>query len=57
MVRIEEVKNRPALPYQVLLGDLIVALCPSRFTAMLVGGGLSYQIEAERQKLKLEIKK
>ena len=50
MIRIEKVKDRPALPYQVLLGDLVVALCPSAFTAMLVSGGLNHQIEFERKK-------
>ena len=50
IVRIEKVKDRPALPYQVLLGDLVVALCPSEFTAMLVAGGLNHQMEFERKR-------
>ena len=51
MVRIEK-SDRVSTPYQVLLGDLVVALCPSEFTANLVGGALSFRIAKEEEMLK-----
>ena len=55
-VRIEKT-DRISTPYQVLLNDLVIALCPSEFTAMIVAGGLSYKIEVERRKTKDEKEK
>jgi len=53
LVRIEKTE-RANLPYQILLGDLVVALCPNEFTAMIIAGALSYKIEFERKLMEHE---
>lgn len=49
LVRIEK-SDRITTPYNILLGDFVVALCPSEFTANLIGHALSLNVEYERIK-------